>query len=96
MCRMFLIILVTASACIFLTFLCLTLIRASRYYQGYLRFFVDQVNEKGASSVLEDYIFSDAANGVGLTQGETPSMLVRFMDFLVHPVSSIVVTIKCS
>jgi hypothetical protein len=49
---------------------------------------VDQILDKGIGSVLEEYVFSDKAN-VHAVDGKQPFMLARFLDALVHPVSSL-------
>jgi hypothetical protein len=48
---------------------------------------VSQILEKGVSAVLEEWIFSDKAN-VTAVDGKQPFMLSRFLDSLVHPVST--------
>ncbi|KAI6030044.1 hypothetical protein EDC04DRAFT_116623 [Pisolithus marmoratus] len=54
-----------------------------RYYQGYVGFFNQEINEKGTPMVLEEYIFSDRFQ---YQEGasEQPEMLSRFMSSVIH------------
>ncbi|KAF4583951.1 hypothetical protein EYR40_002449 [Pleurotus pulmonarius] len=52
------------------------------YYNSYLEFFKGEVQAKGFSSVLEEYVFSEKYNFSGDAQ---PQMLNRFMSGLIHP-----------
>ncbi|KAI6118361.1 hypothetical protein F5141DRAFT_614817 [Pisolithus sp. B1] len=54
-----------------------------RYYRAYITFFGQEINEKGISVVLEQYIFSD---GFQYQEGASsqPEMLSRFMLSLFH------------
>ncbi|KIJ64371.1 hypothetical protein HYDPIDRAFT_90673 [Hydnomerulius pinastri MD-312] len=56
------------------------------YYQGYLSFFTDRVEEKGASKALEGYVFSKEYNfQQGRTTETQPEMLFRLMTGILHP-----------
>ncbi|KAF9496950.1 hypothetical protein BDN71DRAFT_1429945 [Pleurotus eryngii] len=52
------------------------------YYNSYLEFFKGEVQAKGFSSVLEEFVFAEKSNFSGDAQ---PQMLNRFMSGLVHP-----------
>ncbi|KAJ3561719.1 hypothetical protein NP233_g10022 [Leucocoprinus birnbaumii] len=55
-----------------------------KYYNAYLAFFVGELAAKGPAAVLEEYVFSDAANFPG---GEDKvQMLCRFDEGLLHPI----------
>ncbi|KAF7763737.1 hypothetical protein Agabi119p4_8274 [Agaricus bisporus var. burnettii] len=55
-----------------------------KYYDGYLMFFTDELAVKGPSAILEDYVFSSAAN---YPEGDKKvQMLSRFMDGVLHPI----------
>ncbi|KAH9482778.1 Baeyer-Villiger oxidase ptaJ [Psilocybe cubensis] len=55
-----------------------------RYYQAYLEFFKGELQTKSISVMLEEYIFSTAANFVP-GANKQPEMLNRFMEGLLHP-----------
>ncbi|KAI6013231.1 hypothetical protein EDC04DRAFT_718557 [Pisolithus marmoratus] len=54
-----------------------------RYYQGYVAFFSQEINEKGTPMVIEEYIFSDRFQ---YQEGaaDQPEMLSRFMSSVIH------------
>jgi len=54
-----------------------------KYYNAYLAFFTEEVAAKGVSDVIEEYIFSPAANFPGT--GGKVEMLNRFCAGLLHP-----------
>ncbi|KAL0573270.1 hypothetical protein V5O48_008677 [Marasmius crinis-equi] len=57
-----------------------------RFYDAYLKYFIGQLNEKGIANVIEESIFSSAANfGSKGKSGEHPEMLNRFLDGILHP-----------
>lgn len=58
----------------------------SRYYNAYMKFFQDDVLEKGISAALEKYIFSQKFNfDPSLPSGkQQPEMLSRFLSGLLH------------
>ncbi|KAI0648046.1 hypothetical protein C8Q79DRAFT_905924 [Trametes meyenii] len=51
----------------------------AKYYAGYLRFFTQEVVQHGVGDVLEQYVFSPAANG------NEAYMLLRFIGGALHP-----------
>ncbi|KAI3611483.1 hypothetical protein WG66_002142 [Moniliophthora roreri] len=56
------------------------------YYNAYLNYFVDALKRKDAPAVLEEHVFSSAANFASKSQsGEHPEMVSRFLDAIVHP-----------
>ncbi|KAK1216779.1 hypothetical protein PQX77_020584 [Marasmius sp. AFHP31] len=56
------------------------------YYDAYLTYFTAQLNDKPAGQVIEEHIFSSSFNfGRVNKNGESPEMLCRFLDVLVHP-----------
>lgn len=66
-----------------MTFLVHLFTQPYRYYNAYLAFFIGELKTKDHSAVLEEYVFSDAAN---LSDGEHQvEMLTRFGDGLLHP-----------
>jgi hypothetical protein len=48
-------------------------------------FFIAELENKGISGVLEEYVFSDKANFIA-GDGKQPQMLARFLDSILHPV----------
>ncbi|KAF9261453.1 hypothetical protein L218DRAFT_1078669 [Marasmius fiardii PR-910] len=55
-----------------------------RFYQAYLKYFVDQMKQKDAATVFEEHVFSPEWN-FGTDQNGGPEMLSRFLDSLIHP-----------
>ncbi|KAF8623272.1 hypothetical protein AX17_007478 [Amanita inopinata Kibby_2008] len=55
------------------------------YYKAYLEFFTKIVQEQGAVSAVEEYIFAADANFN--QNGTSPAMLSRFMAAIFHPLS---------
>jgi len=64
---------------------------APRYYDAYLAFFTDYLQQNSPTEALERFIFSPAYNFVsdhGATEGDSgkhPQMLNRLLGGLVHP-----------
>ncbi|KAF5347788.1 hypothetical protein D9756_010256 [Leucocoprinus leucothites] len=54
-----------------------------KYYNAYLAFFIGELAAKDTVAVLEEYVFSDAANFPG--GGKRIEMLCRFDEGLLHP-----------
>ncbi|KAI6111908.1 hypothetical protein EDD17DRAFT_1475504 [Pisolithus thermaeus] len=54
-----------------------------RYYKGYVDFFAREIDEKGTSTVLEEYIFSDRFQYQEGASNQ-PEMLSRFTASLLH------------
>lgn len=57
--------------------------RLRRYYDAYLAFFAAELAAKGPRGVLEEYVFSTAANHP--EGGKQVEMLNRFTDGVIHP-----------
>ena len=56
-----------------------------RYFGAYMAFFKEKLSEKGTASVLEEFVFSESANiDVTMKGNKQPSMLIRFVDGLMH------------
>ncbi|ESK83662.1 hypothetical protein Moror_2162 [Moniliophthora roreri MCA 2997] len=56
------------------------------YYNAYVNYFIGAIKQKDAAAVLEEHVFSSAANFASKGQsGEHPKMLGRFLGSLVHP-----------
>ncbi|KAF9235892.1 hypothetical protein BU15DRAFT_64444 [Melanogaster broomeanus] len=56
------------------------------FYQSYVTFFSEQIDEKGAAGTLEEFIFSEKYNFQdGRDATNQPEMLLRLMDGLLHP-----------
>lgn len=49
------------------------------YYQGYVRFFREEIDAKGVSQTLEEYVFSEKLN-----TGDETGVLSRFVAALFH------------
>ncbi|KAJ8074160.1 hypothetical protein PM082_012452 [Marasmius tenuissimus] len=55
------------------------------YYDAYLIYFTAQLNDKPAAQVIEEHIFSSSFNFARVNKnGESPEMLCRLLDVLVH------------
>ncbi|TFK37473.1 hypothetical protein BDQ12DRAFT_736307 [Crucibulum laeve] len=55
-----------------------------KYYQGYLKFFNEEIKTHGGDEVLKKYVFTNEAN-IAAGGGPNPSMLQRFLAGLLHP-----------
>lgn len=56
------------------------------YYNAYLKFFSDELLDKGAASVIEEFIFSPKANIEPPKPGKEPMQMAgRFLAGLFHP-----------
>src|SRR5258707_7636776 len=74
-------------------YMCLinALLIASRYYDAYLAFFTDYLQQNSPTEALERFIFSPAYNFVSdhePTEGDSgkqPQMLNRLLGVLIHP-----------
>ncbi|KAF9219897.1 hypothetical protein BS17DRAFT_788621 [Gyrodon lividus] len=56
------------------------------FYQGYVTFFTNQIDEKGAAWTLEEFVFSEKYNyQKGRDETSQPEMLSRFLDGILHP-----------
>lgn len=65
-----------------LTHLCL----ANSYYNAYLKFFSDELLDKGPAAVIEEFIFSPKANIEPPKPGKEPMQMAnRFLAGLLHP-----------
>ncbi|TFK31868.1 hypothetical protein BDQ12DRAFT_701405 [Crucibulum laeve] len=55
-----------------------------KYYQGYLKFFNEEIKTLGGDELLKKYLFAAEAN-VAIESGPNPSMLQRYLGGLFHP-----------
>lgn len=56
------------------------------FYQAYVSFFSKQISEKGATSTLEEFVFSEKYNfQEGRDANTQPEMLARTFAGIVHP-----------